>query len=135
MLSAGILLCACPDRRVGNRYITLINKSERSIRYSEIVGWDSNQFYCPPTGNILMPSRISSDSSYTFECPYRDYGWEETLSKSSLQIIIVDENAYKLSPSNACDTIQKYVPILYCYQLKLEDLQRMNWTVVYPPEE
>jgi len=34
-----------------------------------------------------------------------------------------------------CDTIRKYVPVLHTYQLTLEDLQQMNWMVVYPPGE
>ena len=118
-----------------NRYITFINRSEKSIRCSQIVGWNDCQFYCPPTGDIFIPTSISSNSSYIFECPIRDNGWEETLSNSSLQIMVVDEEIYKRSPSNDCDTIRKYVPILHCYQLTLEDLQRMNWIVVYPPEE
>jgi len=47
----------------------------------------------------------------------------------------MDWEIYKKYWNEPCDTIRKYVPILHRYQLTLEDLQRMNWTVVYPPPE
>jgi hypothetical protein len=42
------------------------------------------------------------------------------------------EKIYFYTP---CDTFRKYVPILYCYQFTIEELEKKNWTIVYPPEE
>jgi hypothetical protein len=68
---------------------------------------------------------------------FRSYDyWEETLGKHSVfQLLITDAEIFNQYKKDTCDTIRKYVPILHHYQLTLEDLQRMNWTIVYPPEE
>lgn len=34
---------------------------------------------------------------------------------------------------SSIDTVHKKVPILHIYQLKQTDLEKMNWTVIYPP--
>jgi hypothetical protein len=34
-----------------------------------------------------------------------------------------------------CSETNYTIPVLHRYQLKLADLQRMNWTVVFPPQE
>jgi len=53
----------------------------------------------------------------------------------SLTVFILDGELYEEYWQQPCDTIRKYVPILHTYRLTSEDLQRMNWTVVYSPEE
>jgi hypothetical protein len=53
----------------------------------------------------------------------------------TISVFITDANVFYKYWQQPCDTIRKYVPILYTYRLTLEDLQRMNWMIVYPPEE
>lgn len=79
---------------------------------------------------------IKKDSSFIFECLNTHLGWEGDFEVIPyLQIIVMDGKNYIDYFKEPCDTIRKYVPILHRYQLKLEDLERMNWTVVYPPKE
>lgn len=66
--------------------------------------------------------KANTDGSQTLDS-FRIYSTWYWTQRSSMSI-----------SSAPCDTIQKYVPVLYRYQLKLEDLEQMNWTVVYPPE-
>lgn len=51
-----------------------------------------------------------------------------------IQFLIADCDTFWKYYSEPCDTIRKYVPVLHVYRLTLEDLERMNWTVVYPPK-
>ena len=138
LITASIVLCGCPNNDDGHRYITFVNKSEREIACQKfcISGHVTNEdmlFQCS------MPAvGISSDSSYNFRSLGYS-GWEAEFTTGGLsyaQFLVMDAELYDkyIKPPN-CDTIRKYVPILHRYQLKLEDLQRMNWTVVYPPEE
>jgi len=63
-----------------------------------------------------------------------DIPWEIEISDlANVQLMILDNdslNKYFVSP---IDTIHKKVPILHIYQLKQADLEKMNWTVIYPP--
>ena len=53
--------------------------------------------------------------------------WELYLDKGQIMsIFIVDYDLYYQYWTLHCDTIKKHVPILHCYRLTLEDLQRMN---------
>jgi len=78
---------------------------------------------------------IDADSLYLFDS-LSDFGWEvDFKGMDFIQFVVMDEEMFSKYLATSCDTIRKYVPVLHCYRLALEDLQRMNWTVVYPPEE
>ena len=133
LFAAMTVLCACPDDD-GHRYITLVNKSGKSIAYQELIDWNGNPpFYCSNIGTITLIN-IPADSSRILES-IGSSKWEDYLRKGqTMSIFIVDTETYNEHWLAPCDTIRKYVPVLHRYQLKLEDLQQMNWTVVYPPE-
>jgi len=129
---------ACPSQTNDeNRYITFTNNSNRIIGYQFSFDKVSNLaqdtfFHC----NMTTGGFINSDSVFILECPNRVNGWESDLNNSYyIQFLIMDGDKFTQHYREPCDSVRKYVPILYCYRLKLEDLQRMNWTVVYPPEE
>jgi hypothetical protein len=134
----------CPKKcKDCHQHITFINNSDekiicqfRGIREKNIseciIFWD----------NPFLP--IQSNSSGLIECRDidRNCSWEAELNTLNtnhlIQFQAINDSVYQhyidLFGFNN-DSIQKYVPILHCYQLTLSDLQRMNWTVVYPPEE
>ena len=58
-----------------------------------------------------------------------------TKNGNYLQLIIMDYDIYLQYYKEPCDTFRKYVPILHRYKATLEYLQRMNWKIIYPPEE
>jgi len=129
---------SCDDRSDEHKHYTIVNKSSRNIscQMSElgIKTLTDTIFQCGvPTISLLV------DSLFPIKSPGYKGGWETILKGVSyLQLLIMDDSIYihysKMYNYN-CDTIHKYVPILYRYQLTLEDLQQMNWTVVYPPPE
>ncbi len=131
-----LCFCACPNDD-GHPYIKILNKSDKMILFQEIADWTDFSFYCDYRVTPFL-YRIPSDSFYLHKAPkdWKDLYWEEYLAKGkTTSIFVVDADTYFKYWEEPCDTIRKYVPILHLYQLKLEDLERMNWTVVYPPEE
>ena len=136
----------CPDKCEDcHQYITFVNNSDEKITCQFrgigekkislcIIYWD----------NPLL--RIHSGNSELIPCRNieRNCSWETQLNTNYLiQFQVMNDSVYQHYTylfdyndySSYNDSIRKYVPILHCYQLTLEDLQRMNWTVVYPPEE
>jgi len=129
LLTACSILYACPNKD-GHYYITIINQSNKTIMFQprELkIGQLDTLYVCLGGGYI-----ISHDSMYKLDIRGT---WEARLNKHSyLQLLFMDRDVHLNYYTQPCDTIRKYVPILHRYQLTLEDLQRMEWTVVYPPE-
>jgi hypothetical protein len=132
-ITISMLLCGCPNE-YGHSYITFINKSERDISCQDF--WSGHitdvdtLFQCR-----IGAVRIPADSLCNFPS-LNHFGWETDFRAIPyIQFLVMDRDIYWKFRLEPCDTIRKYVPILHCYRLTLEDLQRMNWTVIYPPEE
>ena len=135
------VICAgCPDYCTnGHEYITFVNKSGKEIGYQitfkkfeEAI--QDTIFRC----HNVLDNFIPKDSILTLGCDNlpRSCCWERDLENEYyIQFLILDDEKFKQYYGEPCDTVRKYVPITYCYRLTLEDLQRMNWTVVYPPEK
>lgn len=130
------LLCACPNGEKGHENITFINKSDREIACqtycsSDNITIDTDTLYKCRIG----PDGIGPDSLYLYSS-LSDFGWEVDFKDMTfIQFLIMDGETYRKYLGTPCDTIRKYVPVLHRYRLTLEDLQRMKWTVVYPPEK
>jgi hypothetical protein len=133
---------SCEHIENGHKYINMVNKSDRDIRCQMI--WQgiitpADTIYECYTSSVL----IKTDSTNLWECGDFDRGksWEYDFKVIPyIQFLIVDADTYDNIMAeygwgdNGCDSIRKYVSILHRYQLTLQDLQRMNWTVVYPPD-
>lgn len=136
--AAFILLCACPNYRGGPPYITIVNNSERNIVFQE--SYPQNMQVDSMIACHSGAACIKTDSLFKIEYwgwdNNKDAGWYDYfVNQKYIQFIIMDEDTYWKYHSEPCDTIRKYVPILHVYRLSLEDLESMNWTVVYPPKE
>jgi len=131
-------LYACPPYDVanGHRYITFVNKSDKDIKVQEV--WSGHIMISDSIYQCRMFSMtIDVDSIFLFESSDKYKIWENDFEVIPfIQYLVMEKSIYEkyALPNFDCDTIRKYVPVLHCYRLKLEDLQRMNWTVVYPPE-
>ena len=139
MLITAASICmasSCDDRSNEHKYFTIINKSSMNLRCQMIL-----QGIITPADTIYQCDNfgyfISLDSLVSINSPGNRGGWETTFrGVPYLQLLIMNDSIYMHSEmyNFDCDTIRKYVPILHRYQLKLEDLQKMNWTVEYPPK-
>lgn len=135
------VICAgCPDYCTnGHEYITFVNKSNKEIGYQLGLGrisdiFQDTIFHCRCIFDRFLPK----DSVFILGCSDLPTPccWERDLENEYyIQFLVLDNEKFRKYYSEPCDTIRKYVPITYCYRLTLEDLQRMNWTVVYPPEK
>jgi len=133
LIAISMLLCACPDKGDVHHYITIVNQSDKTIVWQPRffrIGEIDEQYDCQ-----YALGSIHSNSSFKFDYDDRGNNWEAGLNSHYLQIMLMDDEIFEQYVSEPCDTIRKYVPILHTYRLTLEDLQQMNWMVVYPPEE
>ena len=135
LLIACIVLYACPGEE-GHYYITVVNKSERKIVCQLLAARKVNT---PPDLDSLFFCGIAADGirpDTLYRYNFLRHTWETELKGLLyVQFLIMDGEIYGKYIGTSCETIRKNVPILHCYRLSLEDLQRMNWMVVYPPEE
>ena len=130
-ITVSILLCACPDKK-GQEFIYIKNESDKKIAFQVSVNKQDTTFYCSNVGTTIL-FEVESKSTFNLGNGDSYSNWDDFLK--TLTVFILDGKRYNEYWKEPCDTIRKYVPVLHRYQLKLEDLQRMNWTVVFPPEE
>ncbi|MDR1983596.1 MAG: hypothetical protein LBQ28_02060 [Prevotellaceae bacterium] len=136
LLAIVLLAATCKKYDFVHRHITIINKSHEDIAYQGFAENMQTFFHCQEPG-VPIPSVVWADSVGYFESPIRPHpGWEYFLDEGqTLNILIGNLDLFNQYNSEPCDTFHKYVPVIHSYHLTLGDLQRMNWTVVYPPEE
>jgi len=133
LIVVAMLLYACP--KLESQDITVVNKSEKRIDFQPYFlttnpTHEDTLFQC---GKLVFG--VQADTLRRLPAGTHSDWKNEMKGYSFLQILIMDAEVYDMYITAPCDTIRKYVPVLHRYQLTLEDLQRMNWTVVYPPEE
>ena len=126
-----MLLCACPNR-TGQDFIYIKNETDKKIAFQVSVNEQDTTFYCSNVGRTIL-FMVESNSTFKLDDGDAYSSWDSYLK--SLTVFILNGDLYEEYWQQPCDTIRKYVPILHRYQLTLSDLQRMNWTIVYPPEE
>src|SRR5690554_1914496 len=134
MTAASMLLYGCPSTDDEHRYIIFVNNSDKEIGcqefWSESITSADTLIRCKTGIHGILPNSVHEFKSLS------NSGWESDFKTIPyIQYSVVDIEAYDNYISAPCDTIRKYVPILHIYKLTLEDLQRMNWTVVYPPSK
>lgn len=132
LIVTSILLCACPEDN-GHDYISIVNNSEKTIACQEFwsgsIAETDSLYQCRIGIRSILP-----DSSRLFESLNKSWEIDFNLIPF-IQFIVMDTETYYKYRKEPCDTIRKYVPILHRYRLTLEDLQQMDWKVIYPPEE
>lgn len=100
-----------------------------------MIGCQSRGFSHSESNDTLIQwgmSYVKPDSSLANELLWNS--WEVEFSGCSYyQLLIVDGEVYKKYKDDSIDSIRKKVPILHIYQLTQSDLEKMNWTVIYPP--
>lgn len=131
LISALILLCGCPDK-TGQEFIYIENKTDKTITFDFSINTQDTTFYCSNTGKTIL-FNVESHSTLKLNDGDAYSSWDSYLK--SFTVFILDGVTYEKYWQQPCDTIRKYVPVLQRYQLKLEDLQRLNWTITYPPTE
>jgi hypothetical protein len=135
MLLGGLcILTACPHQS-DDPDCFIINNSDIDITmYMEEP--DADTFSCGRDGTVDIASfyvrhnqtRMYDGVGVGVRAMIRGYG-------GSISLLVVNARIRDEYRETPCDTFRKYVPILHRYQFTIEDMERMNWTIVYPPEE
>lgn len=136
VIVTSLLLYKCEPIYDGHKVITIVNKSNREISVQRMWGTPVN------LSDTLWDCRkpvfdIEPDSLWQFNSArQRDFEYDFKYS-SFLQLLIFDTEEYNslINYDIPCNETNYTIPVKYYYQLKLEDLERMNWEVVYPPVE
>jgi hypothetical protein len=127
-----LLLSSCDSHKIENRYITIVNNSNHKIYVRKLTTNDTNEnrLFC-----LVSAFPVSSNSKFDYDCG-RNCDWSVVLDKhyNFVMFWVVEYETFWQYFKDPCDTTDN-IPSLHRYQLTLQDLQRMNWTVVYPPEE
>lgn len=129
-----MLFYGCLSNDDGHRYIIFVNNSDKEIGcqefWSESITNADTLIRCSAGVDGILPNSVHKFKSLS------NSGWESDFKMIPyIQYSVIDIEAYDNYISAPCDTIRKYVPIFHIYKLTLEDLERMNWEVVYPASE
>ncbi|MEM9079057.1 MAG: hypothetical protein AAGC43_18605 [Bacteroidota bacterium] len=130
---AVLLICAgCPDQDFGsNREFTITNKTDTRLVsmlafriVTDTLLQNSNPY---PTSEQLELNTINSQSSMTFVDAF-----DETFEQQSDKILMLYLFSRDTIEQVSWDQIVDEYLVLRRYDLTLEDLEAMDWTVEYP---
>lgn len=137
LLVSAISLCGCPKHDDWHKEIVIVNNSDKTIIFSDTPAYMEGveTWACDGPGHWVPPS-IQAGDSFILTGGRKFAGYEGVLDKGqTVNIIVGDRETWMQYRNDPCEVIRENVPILHRYQLTLADLHRMNWTVVYPPED
>lgn len=110
------------NRRDFHYDIIIKNNSSSTISISPSFFYPDTTITCPLGHVEILPGDEYFD--------YKRSGWESILHKPKyFQLFILDPNVIN---TESCDSIKKYKKYLKRYQLNVDDLNRLNWTITYP---
>jgi hypothetical protein len=117
-----LLSSTCNDKDL-NRDLTVKNN------YSDSICTILTEIY-PDTTIDCRVAGIGIGDHQEYKLTLRN-GWQNEFNRIGgvLQVFIIDKCIWRTEP---CDTIKKYNKILKRYQLTLDDVEKMNWTITYP---
>lgn len=126
------LMCeACTSWVDIHENIALVNMSDKVIGCQllcdkNIASADS-VYFAKSESHIVYP-----ESVLMFRA--QNGNWEDDIkSISYVQLLIMNGDSLQKYLNTTEDFVRKHVPVLKVYRYKREDLERMNWTVIYSP--
>ena len=110
----------------------LVNKSNQTIACQEFEFYNSLEDDTLFKDMLCANMNIRPDSLVRYKS--YDVSWEVNMGDLAyVQLLILDNDSLMKYYKSSIDTIHKKVPVLHIYQMKQADLEKMNWTVIYPP--
>ena len=84
----------------------------------------------------VYPIKVKNKEYYLYSATTNSDWRRELYGGRILQILVIEDGDQFLKywPSHE-DTLRKYVPVVQPYHLTIKDLERLHWTVSYPPTE
>ena len=130
-----MLFYSCNPDDDGHQFITIVNKSDAKITVQVV--HSSKITHVDTLWRCRLPDLpIETNSSRMFESANadRDKSWEDDFKYIPfIQFLIFDADVYDSMRDYdiPCEDVNYTIPVMHYYQLTLEDLQRLNWEVVY----
>lgn len=128
----GFMCEACKSWVDIHENIALVNMSDQKIGCQMLCNRNvsiADSVYCANEETHL----VSPESILMYHATSRS--WEDDAkSVSYFQFLIMDGDSLQKYLNAPEDTIRKHVPVLKVYRYKQEDLEKMNWTVIYSPQ-
>ena len=131
-----LMLMGCPMIDSESENIKIVNRSDKEICFQV-----NSLTYPFANEDTLLQSQfpvcgIKPRTHYLCSAATNS-DWRRELHRCRfLQILIVENGddflKYFKAPK---DTLRKYVPVVQRYHLSVKDLDRLHWTVTYPPTE
>lgn len=123
---------SCFHEEEGHMSFALVNKSNQTIACQEF------EFYKSQEDDTLFKDMLCANMNIRPDSLVRyksyDVSWEVNMGDLAyVQLLILDNDSLVKYYKSPIDTIHKKVPVLHIYQMKQADLEKMNWTVIYPP--
>ena len=131
-----LMLTGCPMIDSESVNIKIINLSDKEISFQP------NEFAYPFSKkdtllqNHIPVCGIKAKGHYLYSATTNSDWRRELYGGRILQILVIEDGDQFLKywPSHE-DTLRKYVPVVQRYHLTIKDLERLHWTVSYPPTE
>ncbi len=125
----GFMCTACTSWVDIHENIALVNMSDQKIGCQML--WNRNisivdsVYLANEEVHIVYPESILMYHAQNGK-------WEDDVkSISYVQFLIMDGDSLQKYLNAPEDTVRKHVPVLKVYRYKQEDLEKMNWTVIY----
>lgn len=131
-ISFSLLLYGCPPNDDdGHQFINIVNKSDAKIKvqmiHSSKITYADTLWVCGIAPLTIEPSkeRMFEPGNAIWEYDFKYIPF--------IQFLIFDAEVYdNIRDYNVpCNKVNYTIPVKHYYQLKLEDLERMNWQLVY----
>ena len=126
------LMCeACTSWVDIHENIALVYMSDKVIGcqllYDKNIASADSVYFAKSESHIVYP-----ESVLMFRA--QNGNWEDDIkSISYVQLLIMNGDSLQKYLNATEDFVRKHVPVLKVYRYKREDLERMNWTVIYSP--
>jgi hypothetical protein len=130
-----LLANACPDKDMDSEFvdssITIQNNTDKALlRYFDFYNYpDTNLAIDNPFNNAKQEELASIPPQNSAEQKEAWIKYFEQTNTTKLMLFLLD---YETVKSIEWDTIKANYLILKRYDLSLQDLENMNWTVTYP---
>ncbi len=129
-----LMSMTCEDKNDGySRPVTIINQSDNDVYLcGRFTSFDGQVTKC----NLHRISVIAKNGGTISHHSFEEGVQGGADGRPVLEFYLVNPNHYnEHNVFYDCDSIGIKNEILKQYTLTLSDLRRMNWTVVFPPEE
>ncbi len=136
MFAGGILaLSACKSSPHIKHSITLINNDSKSIGYYFALGGRDGNTYpdtVPPVSVSYVGKELESDKRFIYYFGGGKSELIQSLPNDTLSVYIFSTDTLK---RYSWEEVRSGYKVLRRYNLSLSDLNRLDWTLTYPPTD